>query len=145
MYTMSVVAACSAPRIWAIYAALRWQEWDHDIAAMTANGPLADATVLTITMRDGKTHVATLRDVRPPECFSYTAPLPGGATLVATHELQPAPPHGTTITHSFGFTGLLGGLFRLVTANYVQNGLRANTAALRAMAEEAAADAEEQQ
>jgi hypothetical protein len=101
--------------------------------------------------KDGKTHVATLCDVQQQRCFSYSAPLPG-CQMVATHTLEPLAAGGggagdggggggagggggTRITHTFAFRGMMGGMFRWLTADYVQNGLDTNTAALKALAE----------
>ena len=47
--------------------------------------------------------------------------------MVAVHTLETVD-GGTKITHSFDFTGMIvGGLFRLTTAGYVQHGLDTNT------------------
>ena len=85
-------------------------------------------------MKDGKKHTATLQDVRENEAFTYTAPLPG-SKLVAVHTLETVDA-GTKITHTFDFTGMIvGGLFRLITAGYVQHGLDMNTVLLKRLAE----------
>ena len=56
--------------------------------------------------------------------------------MVAVHTLERlADGAGTKITHTFGFTGLLGGVFRLVTKTYVQHGLDTNTRLLKELAE----------
>jgi len=138
MQTVSVVALCPPEKVWGIYRQQHWEQWYHDIKTMK---PLDEAArfvagaQLSIEMKDGKTHVATLRDVVENKCFTYTAPLPG-STMVATHTLEQVEGGGTRITHSFDFTGIvMGGLFRWLTRDYVENGLNTNTAALKAMSE----------
>ena len=148
----SVVTSATPQRVWSVYQALRWQEWDHDIASMCpvaggASEGLVDGSSVQITMaKDGKTHTATIFDVHEARCFSYRAPLPGGCQMIAVHTLEPvggaddgADGGGgavsTRITHTFQFSGMLAGLFRWMTANYVQNGLDTNTVALKALAE----------
>ena len=145
----SVVTSATPQRVWSIYEALCWQEWDHDIASMRRNGTagLADGSSVQITMaKDGKTHTATMFDVHEARCFSYRAPLPGGCQMIAVHTLEPLggmdeDPDGggggvrTRITHTFQFSGIFAGIFRWVTASYVQNGLDTNTVALKALAE----------
>ena len=179
--SVSVVTSAEPTRVWAVYRALCWHEWDCDIASMrllaeegaetatateaaqnvgTGGDALVDGAKVAITMaRDGKTHVATLCDVRQGVSFSYVAPLPLGASMVATHTLEALSGGaeesgvgagsgsgggsdngggrggGTRITHTFQFTGLMGGVFRFLTAGYVQRGLDTNTAALKALAE----------
>ena len=77
---------------------------------------------------------------------SRRAPLPGGCQMIAVHTLEPLggmneDPDGggggvrTRITHTFQFSGIFAGIFRWVTASYVQNGLDTNTVALKALAE----------
>ena len=88
----SVITSATPQRIWSIYQALSWQEWDHDIASMRSNGTagLADGSSVQITMaNDGKTHTATMFDVHEARCFSYRAPLPGGCQMIAVHTLEP--------------------------------------------------------
>ena len=145
----SVITSATPQRIWSIYQALSWQEWDHDIASMRRNGTagLADGSSVQITMaKDGKTHTATMFDVHEARCFSYRAPLPGGCQMIAVHTLEPlggvdedANRGGggvrTRITHTFQFSGILAGIFRWMTASYVQNGLDTNTVALKELAE----------
>ena len=147
----SVVTSATPQRVWNVYQALRWQEWDHNIASMcpvAGAGGLAGGSSVQITMaKDGKTHTATMFDVHEARCFSYRAPLPGGCQMIAVHTLEPVGGAddgadggdgggaGTRITHTFQFSGILAGLFRWMTASYVQNGLETNTAALKALAE----------
>jgi hypothetical protein len=91
-------------------------------------------------MKDGKKHVATVKDVSENKCFTYTAPLPG-SKLVAIHALEALDNGDTRITHSFDFTGIGSGVYGWLTKDYVQNGLEQNTAALRVLAEREAAAA----
>jgi hypothetical protein len=140
--SVSVVTHAKPERVWEVYSAFRWQEWDHDIESMNAvqEGGLVDGSQVRITMKkDRKTHVATFSEVSRNQCFTYTAPLLG-SSLVAVHRLEALQEGelvtGTRITHSFDFTGYLaGGLFRWLTADYVQHGLEANTAMLKQLAE----------
>ena len=132
--SVTVVSEAVPEKIWAVYRALAWQDWDQDIASMTSEDHLRDGGVVRITMKDGKQHTATLQDVIKNQTFTYTAPLPG-AILIAKHELAPAEGGGTTITHSFDFHGVMGGLFRWMTADYVQRGLDTNTQMLKEVAE----------
>ena len=131
----SVIAKAKPERIWQIYCALAWQEWDHDIATMTAESTLTHGAKVFITMKDGKRHTATLSDVENAQRFSYSAPLPG-AILTATHTLT-AVEGGTKITHTFDIDGSfgVGKFFRWLTRDYVQHGLENNTAALKQLAE----------
>ena len=92
--SVSVVTTAKPERVWQVYSAMSWAEWDHDIAGMRAADPaaaglsLSDGAKAVITMaKDGKEHTATLSGVLAPAAFSYTAPLPG-ATMVATHTLE---------------------------------------------------------
>eukprot|EP00041_Stephanoeca_diplocostata_P020642 m.465286 g.465286 ORF g.465286 m.465286 type:complete len:145 (+) comp21627_c0_seq4:200-634(+) len=141
MKVVSVVVAAAPERVWRIYSKLAWNEWDNDIKEMqvidgaTCDG-LIDGKKLFITMMDGKQHTATIKNVQEYQKFSYTAPLPGGVSLVADHELEPmADGGGTRVTHRFGFTGFLGGVYAYLTKNYVQNGLDTNTVLLKKLAE----------
>ena len=86
-------------------------------------------------MKDRTKHTVTLSDVVENERFAYAGPLTG-SQLVAVHRLERCA-EGTRITHSFEFTGFLGGIFRLAAAGPVQRGLEANTLMLRTLAEAA--------
>ena len=139
MKTVSVLTSATPERVWAVYRTLRWQDWDHDIASMCAapTSPaagLVEGSAVLITMqKDSKVHTATISDVVENECFTYSAPLPG-SKMVAVHKLERVA-DGTRITHSFDFGGFLGGLFRMATKEYVQNGLDTNTRMLKDLAE----------
>jgi hypothetical protein len=99
---------------------------------------LVNNSKLRINMKDGKSHIVTLKDVDENICFSYTAPLPG-STLIAIHTLKTLDNGDTLITHSFDFTGnIIGKVFKWLTKDCVQNGLDINTAEIKALAETAA-------
>ncbi|CAE8603906.1 unnamed protein product [Polarella glacialis] len=136
----SVITSAKPERVWEVYSALSWQEWDHDIAEVRAEGigkaagAIVNGARVVITMvKDRKMHNATFRDVVQNQCFTYIAPLPG-SSLIAVHTLEPVA-EGTRITHTFDFSGMFGGLYRWLTADWVQKGLDTNTVALKALAE----------
>ena len=138
--SVSVVTSALPERVWRVYAQLRWHEWDHDIESMAAaptnSAPgLVDGNQFVIYMKDRTKHTVTLSDVVENERFAYAGPLTG-SQLVAVHRLERCA-EGTRITHSFEFTGFLGGIFRLAAAGPVQRGLEANTLMLRTLAEAA--------
>jgi hypothetical protein len=138
--SVSITTSASLAEVWKVYKKFEWDEWDHDIESMTvekAEDGLKDGNKVHITMvKGGKTHVATLSDVKENVCFTYIVPM-FGCTLVATHNLEQGDGvKGTRITHTFDFTGgLLRLVFRWLTADYVQTGLEKNTAALKALVE----------
>ena len=133
----SVETSCSPEKVWSIYRQLHWQEWDHDILTMKPvdlSGQLLEGAKLVIEMKDGKQHIATIKDVKENKCFSYTSPLPG-ATMEAIHVLEAMQSGGTRITHTFSITGLFGRIYRWLVHDYVQDGLNSNTQALKLLAE----------
>ena len=131
----SVVVRASPQRVWQVYNALTWQDWDHDIATMSGS-TLQEGVAVNITMKDGKTHTATFENVVKDEQFDYTASLPGGGRLLATHALQNLGDGTTRVTHTFDIDGfVVGRLYRWLTRDYVQNGLDTNTAALKHLVE----------
>ena len=138
--SVSVVTSALPERVWRVYAQLRWHEWDHDIESMAAapsnRAPgLVDGNVFVIHMKDRTQHTVTVSDVVEHERFTYAGPLTG-SQLVAVHRLERCD-EGTRITHSFEFTGFLGGIFRMAAAGPVQRGLEQNTLMLRTLAEAA--------
>jgi len=135
--SVSIVVSASPQRIWQVYSQLTWQDWDLDIRTMSAASGIREGAAAHITMKDGKTHVATFKSVSENERFSYTAPLPGGALLQATHSLEQLGTGTTRVTHTFDIDGgvLIGRLYRWLTRDYVQHGLDTNTAALKELVE----------
>jgi hypothetical protein len=89
---VSVVTTATPERVWQVYRALAWQEWDHDIDSMRELAPgtgLVEGAKVEITMKkDGKSHEATISKALENRSFTYTAPLPG-ATMTAVHTLEP--------------------------------------------------------
>jgi hypothetical protein len=89
---VSVVTTATPERVWQVYRALAWQEWDHDIDSMRELAPgtgLVEGAKVEITMKkDGKVHEAKISKALENRSFTYTAPLPG-ATMTAIHTLEP--------------------------------------------------------
>ena len=81
MKSVSIVSSATPERVWAIYSALTWQAWDHDIAAMVPHrtspaAGLTDGSQVVITMKkDAKEHIATISDVVENESFTCKPPI----------------------------------------------------------------------
>lgn len=101
-------------QVWALYREpTRWPEWDHELAAVVADVPMAVGSGGTIRPVKGPAARFTVTELTEGVSFADVARLPL-ARMTFAHHLAPTG-SGTTLTHSVTITGPLSPVFgRLV-------------------------------
>ncbi len=100
-------------QVWALYAEpATWPRWDHEIAAVTVEGPVAVGTRGRLKPVTGPAASFTFTEVTPGVGFTDVSRLPL-ARLTLAHHIE-ATASGSRFTHHVTITGPLAPLFARV-------------------------------
>lgn len=136
MWTFEHTETTSArpAQLWARYAEPEtWPEWDHQVARVTVQGPLAVGGRGTLHPVKGPATGFLFTEVTPEVSFTDESRLPL-ARLRFTHRIEPTSV-GSRFTHSVTISGPLAPLFARVIGRGVVAGLPAAMQALARRAE----------
>ncbi|MDN5916312.1 MAG: SRPBCC family protein [Pseudonocardia sp.] len=105
------ITTATAPQLWSHYAdPANWPEWDHEVSAVTIDGPMVTGAKGTLKPAKGPTMRITFTEVTPEVGFTDVSRLPLGlATLTFDHRITPTPT-GCQFVHRVGITGPLSPL-----------------------------------
>jgi len=110
----------ATPRqLWAHYAdPTRWPRWDHEVTAVTVDGPMATGTRGTLKPRRGPKSSFIFSDVDPEVCFTDVSRLPL-ASLTFVHRIEPTET-GCRFMHRVSISGPLSPLFARIIGRSLQ-------------------------
>jgi hypothetical protein len=129
--------SASPAQLWARYAEpARWPEWDHDLATVTVQGPMAAGTRGAIKPTKGPATPYTFTEVTPDVGFTDVTRLPL-ARLTFTHLIEPTPA-GSRFTHRATISGPLSPLFARLVGRGIAAGLPTAMRRLARLAERTA-------
>ncbi|HEV3086816.1 MAG TPA: SRPBCC family protein [Candidatus Elarobacter sp.] len=110
--TAGASSAAPPARVWEVLLdGRRWSLWNHGVAWMTVEGPLAPGTLLTMKPRRGPQTAFRIEAVVPEKLLALVVTFGPVAALRFRWELTPEA-GGTTIVQTVGISGPLGGLLR---------------------------------
>jgi len=136
MWTFEHTETTSAApaQLWARYAdPSRWPEWDHEIAVVVVQGPMAVGTHgILKPVKDPKTHF-TFTEIIPEVGFTDVSRLPL-ARMTFRHRIDPTPT-GSRFTHEVVISGPLSRLFARVIGRNLAAGLPVSMRKLARLAE----------
>jgi len=125
-------------QLWARYAdPPSWPEWDHEIAAVTVQGPMAVGTRGTLKPVKGPATTFTFSEVSREVGFTDVSRLPL-ARLTFSHLIEPTAT-GCRFIHRVSISGPLSPLFARVIGRSVAAGLPVAMRELARLAETTAA------
>ncbi len=136
MWTFEHAETTSATpgQLWARYAdPTTWPEWDHEIAVVTVQGPMAARTRGTLKPLKGPRTPFVFTEVLPEVGFTDVSRLPF-ARMTFAHQIQPSP-SGSRFLHRATITGPLSPLFARIIGPKVAVGLPVAMWALARLAE----------
>jgi len=138
MWTFEHAETTSAApeQLWARYQdATTWPEWDHEIASVTVQGPMAVGTRGTLKPVKGPATPFIFSEVSPHVGFTDVSRLPL-ARMTFSHQIEPTPT-GSRFVHRVTISGPLSPLFARVIGRNVAAGLPVSMQALARLAETA--------
>jgi len=131
MFEHTETTSASPERLWARYAEPgAWPAWDHEIATVTVEGPMAVGTRGRLKPVNGPASRFTFTEVTPEVGFTDVTRLPL-ARLTFVHSIE-STPSGSRFTHRVTIDGPLSRLFARVIGRNVAAGL---PIAMRSLAE----------
>lgn len=134
----SEITSAAPAQLWARYVdPSTWPEWDHDVAAVTVQGPVAVGTRGRLKPVKGPAVSFTFTEVSPEVDFTDVSPLPM-ARLTLAHHIEPMAT-GSRFTHRVTIDGPLALLFARIIGKPIAAGLPAAMRALARLAEAAPA------
>ncbi|MBA3369429.1 MAG: SRPBCC family protein [Geodermatophilaceae bacterium] len=136
MWTFEHTETTSATpaQLWARYAdPITWAEWDHEIAVVTVQGPMAPGSCGTLKPVKGPPTRFRFTEVIPEVGFTDVSRLPF-ARMTFAHLIE-AIPGGSRFLHRVTITGPLSPLFARVIGTKVAHGLPVAMQALARLAE----------
>ncbi len=114
--------SASPDQLWARYVEpATWPQWDHEIAAVSVQGPVAVGTRGRLKPVTGPAASFTLTEVTPGVGFTDVSRLPL-AQLTLAHHIE-ATASGSRFTHHVTITGPLAPLFARVIGKRLAAGL----------------------
>ncbi len=132
--------SATPPQLWARYAEpTTWPEWDHEIAAVRVQGPVAVGTRGRLKPVKGPGVSFTFTEVSAGVGFTDVSRLPL-ARLTLAHHIEPMTT-GSRFTHRVTITGPLAPLFARVIGKTIAASLPTAMRALARLAEAAPAPA----
>lgn len=145
MITCSAWIAASPEAVWARIAALDWERWDPDLAALEgATRGFVEGGPAVFAMKNGRRFPARFCALEAPRHAEWTARGMGGLiTASGVMELERGA-GGTRFIYRFGMGGIVGAALMRLTGNHVRHAVQGCADGLaRLMEEEAAAEAQD--
>lgn len=134
MFQHTESTTATPAHLWDLYAdPTRWPRWDHAIAAVTLDGPMATGTQGTLKPAKGPKATLKFTEVTPEVGFTDVTRLPL-ARLSFAHHIEPTGA-GCRFTHRVSITGPLAPLFGRVIGRRVAAELPISMRALADLAE----------
>lgn len=128
------MTTATAAQLWTRYAdPTTWPEWDHEIATVTVDGPMATGMRGTLKPVKGPATPFVFSEVEPETGFTDVSRLPL-ARMTFRHLIEPIPA-GCRFTHTVTISGPLSPLFARVIGRNVAAGLPVAMQALARLAE----------
>ncbi len=140
MWTFEHAETTSATpaQLWKRYSdPTTWPEWDHEIAAVTMDGPMAAGTRGTLKPVKGPATAFTFLEVIPEIGFTDVSRLPL-AQMTFRHLIE-ATDTGSRFTHQVTISGPLSPLFARIIGKKIAIGLPVAMRALARLAETSSA------
>lgn len=128
-------SAASPKQLWTHYAdPASWPNWDHDIAEVTIDGPIATGARGALKPTKGPRVSFVFSEVIPGVRFTNVCRLPL-ARLTFSHRIE-ASNTGTRFTHSAAITGPLSALFARIMGRDIATGMPTAMRVLARLAEQ---------
>ena len=132
----TMTTSATPDQLWARYAEpATWPEWDHEIAAVTVQGPVAVGTRGRLKPVKGPAVSFNFTEVTPRIGFTDVSRLPL-ARLTLAHHIEPTTA-GSRFTHRVTISGPLAPLFTRVIGRSIAASLPTAMQALATLAEAA--------
>lgn len=129
-----MVIAAPLDTVWALVSELeRWPDWQPDVKWIKLEGPLAPGSVFRWNS-SGLNFTSTLQEVLPKRRIGWTGKTLG---LNAVHNwtFEPIDDTHTRVTTEESIAGILSGIIKLLSANFMAESLESALQKLKTAAE----------
>jgi hypothetical protein len=131
----SIETTAPAKAVWALWEdPSRWPDWNHDIASVSADEPLAAGVRVRVRLKRSIPMRFTVTQLEPEHLFTDETRMPG-ARMGHEHRLEPVPAGGVRIHNRLYLDGPLERLYAAALGGRMRASVRQFVGSEKALAE----------